>query len=426
MKDKPTSIGYVMRAFPVLYHATVLNEIKVLREMGIPVRVFSILEPDALEHRHEAAGTLPPVTYGWKNRASRVAVLKANLVILARIGPFKYWQAYQFAKRGELLGDLQAFMRLAHWANDMKQKGVTHLHAHWATEATTAALIFSWLTKLPFSFTAHAYDIYRSPQHFELKLKEASFVVTVSKYNREYITDHFGPDQGDKVHVIYPLIDLSKFPLRPSPRDDVLTIVSVGRLTESKGLIYLIEACRILRVRGINLHCQIVGQGEDEALLQETIERYGLQSNIKLLGALPHGEIPPLLEKATLFVLPCIIGENGDRDGMPLVLIEAMARGVPVVSSNLIGLPELVKNGSGLLVPSRYPAAIADACERIAKLSYEQREEMGRQGRRIIEDFDAAKGTTRLLELIHTVQYGHPIQSPEVDKKNAHHVTTTV
>jgi glycosyltransferase involved in cell wall biosynthesis len=405
-----TSIGYVMRAFPVLYHATVLNEIHVLREMGIPVRVFSLLEPHPSEHRGLRPDQLPPVTYCWNasQRAERASVIMSSLSILSRVGPGAYRRAFEFARRGALLTNLKAFMRLAHWAELMRRQGVTHFHAHWATEAATVAVIFSWLTRIPFSFTAHAYDIYLSPQFFDLKLREAAFAVTVSKYNRQYIAEHFGPDQIGKIHVIYPLVDLAQFPLRPRDATGLAqrpVIVTIGRLTEYKGLIYLVEACRILKERGLKFECQIVGQGEDQPLLEEAVARLGLQGEVKLLGPLPHEAIPPLLETATVFALPCVIAHNGDRDGMPQVLLEAMARGVPVVSSAVIGLPEMIRDGSGILVPPRDPAALADAIQQIAQMSPEAREAMGHIGRGfIVEDCDSVKSTERLLGLIRAAE----------------------
>ena len=408
-----TSIGYVMRAFPVLYHATVLNEIRVLREMGIPVRVFSILEPHPSEHRGLRSDQLPPVTYCWKDRAERAMVIKSSLSILSRVGPGAYRRAFEFARRGALLTNLKAFMRLAHWAESMRRQGVTHFHAHWATEAATVAVIFSWLTRIPFSFTAHAYDIYLSPQFLDLKLREAAFAVTVSKYNRQYIAEHFGPDLIGKIHVIYPLVDLAQFPLRakdplglPAPSGlNRPIIITIGRLTEYKGLIYLVEACRVLKERGLKFECQIVGQGEDQPLLEEAIARHGLRDEVKLLGPLPHEAIPPLLETATAFALPCVIAHNGDRDGMPQVLLEAMARGVPVVSSAVIGLPEMIRDGSGILVPPSDPAALADAIQQTAQMSPEAREAMGRIGRGlIVENCDSVKSTERLLGLIRAVE----------------------
>lgn len=420
-----TSIGYVMRDFPVLYHATVLNEIRVLRQMGLPVRVFSILEPHPSERRGMSPDQLPPVRYGWTERAPFSAVARSNAAILPRVGPGVYRRAFDLARRGAILTNLKSFMRLAHWAEEMRRHGVTHLHAHWATEATTVALIFSWLTRLPFSFTAHAYDIYLRPQFVDLKLREASFAVTVSHYNRQYIAEHFGPDQLHKIHVIYPLIDLNQFPPRAASPGGRLTIATVGRLTEYKGLPYLVEACRILKERGVDFECQIVGQGEDEEPLRAAIARYGLEAQVRLLGALPHEAIPPLLEKATLFALPCIIADSGDRDGMPLVLIEAMARGLPVVSSQIIGLPELVRDGAGLLVPPRDADALADAFQRIAATSTQAQDAMGRAGRLIVEDFDAMKGTQRLLDLIRAVERDASTQ-PFSSRKTARHVAPNV
>lgn len=401
-----TSIGYVMRAFPVLTHTAVLNEIRALRSLGYSVRVLSIVEPEASERRGDPADQLPPVTYCWERRAPRRSVIEANLSIIAHVGLGAYLRAFALAKRGGLLGNLAAFTRLAHRAYEMKGEGVGHFHAHWATEGTTAALIFSWLTRLPFSFTAHAYDIYRWPQFFELKLKEASFVVTVSEYNRQYIVQRFGPNQAGKVHVIYPPIDLSMFPLRAPQNGESLRILSVGRLTRKKGLIHLVEACRILRERGFSFACQIVGQGEERSVLEEAIRRYRLEPYVELSGALPHDTVISLLGRATVFVLPCTIANDGDRDGMPLVLIEAMARGVPVVSSDVIGLSELVRDGAGCLVPSGDSLALADSIQRIALLSPEARNAMGLAGRRIVEDFDAVKGALRLAGLIQAVGNG--------------------
>lgn len=400
MSAPALSLGYVMRDYPVLYHATVLNEIRVLRELGYPVRVFSLLEPDEKERRGGLPETFPTATYCWASRASRVAVARANHRIVARVGLMTYRRAYRLARAGGLVGNVSAFARLAHHADEQRRAGVTHFHAHWATEAATTALVFSWLTGLPFSFTAHAYDIFRAPQFFDLKLAQARFAVTVSEYNRRYIVEKFGPGHPEKVHVIYPLIDLATFPLRARPVEAEPRILSVGRLTEYKGFAYLLDACRILRDRGLRFTCQIVGQGEEEAALRETIARLGLEDRVELLGALPHEDIPGLLERASVFALPCVIGSNGDRDGMPLVLIEAMARGVPVVSSDLIGLPELVRDGAGFLASPGDSVALADALEKVLLLSPEEQEAMGRAGRAIVKQFDATRGVDHLLDLI--------------------------
>jgi glycosyltransferase involved in cell wall biosynthesis len=265
-------------------------------------------------------------------------------------------------------------------------------------------MLFAWLTGLPFSFTAHAYDIYLQPQSLDRKLAEARFAVTVSAYNRQYLLDHFGsPGAEGKLHVIYPLIDLEHFPPRsaPPPAGSPLSIVAIGRLTEYKGFIYLVEACRLLKERGVALCCQIVGEGEDRPELEAAIARYGLQAEVKLLGSLPYNQVPPLLEQATAFALPCVIAHNGDRDGMPIVLIEAMAREVPVVSSDVIGLKELVRPAVGHLVPPRNPAALADALQKLHAAGPQAQQAMGRAGRLIVErELAAEVGAAQLARLL--------------------------
>jgi len=394
-------IAYIMRAYPVLYHATVFNEIRVLQSKGYPIEVFSLLEVNPAELRRDSIGDLPKAIYCWGSRLSPAEVIRANLTLLATAGPARYRQAYAFAKEAALLTNLKSFMRLAAWAYELKRRGVRHFHAHWATEAATVAMIFSWLSGLPFSFTAHAYDIFLQPQFLKRKLAEARFAVTVSAYNKQYLLDHYGREFERKLQVIYPLVDLAQFPPRPAlTPNGRLSIVSIGRLTEYKGFMHLVEACRLLKERGAKFLCQIVGEGEDRPELEAAIARYGLQDAVQLLGSIPYQAVPPLLEQTTVFALPCVIASNGDRDGMPLVLIEAMAREVPVVSSDVIGLRELVRDGVGLLVPPRDPQALADALLQIAQAGPEAQAAMGHAGREIVErELDATIGAAKLAAL---------------------------
>jgi colanic acid/amylovoran biosynthesis glycosyltransferase len=332
--------------------------------------------------------------------------VQANLHIMMQAGISRYWTAFRFAREAKLLGNLRAFMRLAAWAHELERREVTHLHAHWATEAASVAMIFSWLTGLPFSFTAHAYDIFYQPQYLGRKLTEASFAVTVSAYNRQYILDHYGPEFQSKVHVIYPLVDAGQFSPRPAPPNDgELSILSIGRLTEYKGLIYLVEACGLLKERGVEFMCRIVGEGEDRPVLEAAIQQYGLQDHVRLLGSVPYNTVIGLLEQASVFALPCVIAGNGDRDGMPIVLIEAMAREVPVIASDVIGLSELVRDEVGLLVPPRDAHGLADALVRISEAGAQAQQTMGKAGRRIVEqELNAPVGAAKLANLVKTAQ----------------------
>jgi glycosyltransferase involved in cell wall biosynthesis len=398
-------VAYIMRSYPVLYQATVFNEIRFLSRDEYDITVFSLLPVDPAELRRDGISDLPKAIYCWQDRLPAAGVVQANLALLAAIGPKRYWAAYQFAIEARILTNLRSFMRFAAWAYELKRRGITHLHAHWATEATTVAMIFSWLTDLPFSFTAHAYDIFYQPQFLARKLSEVSFAVTVSAYNKQYMVDTYGPALERKIHVIYPLIDLSQFePRAAAPGNGLLSIVSIGRLTEYKGFINLVETCRVLRERRIDFLCQIVGEGEDRPMLEEAIACHGLQDSVKLLGSLPYQAVPQLLEQATVFALPCVIARNQDRDGMPIVLIEAMARCVPIVSSDVIGLPELVRPQVGILVPPCEPVEMAEAFLRIKQEGSAGQETMGQAGRQIVEnELDAAIGAARLDALFRGV-----------------------
>lgn len=398
---KAGHVGYVMKAYPILFHATVFNEIRALQRRGYEIDVFSILEPPSAETRRDGIADLPRATYCWSSRLPRATVLRANASLLTDVGPAHYLAAYRMAREVALLGNLRSFMRLAAHARVLQTRGVRHWHAHWATEAASTAMILARLTKLPFSFTAHAYDIFLQPQRLGEKLAAAEFAVTVSAYNKRFMADAYGARLATKIHVIYPLIDTAQFALRPQPPGGgPLSILSVGRLTEYKGLDDLVEACRLLRDAGVSFACRIVGEGEERAALHAAIERNGLAESVRLLGSLPNEDVSRLLESAHVFTLPCVIARNGDRDGMPIVLIEAMARGVPVVATNVIGLPELVRDGVGVLVPPHDPAALAAALRRIADAGPSGQEAMGRAGRRRVErELNADVGAAKLAAL---------------------------
>jgi colanic acid/amylovoran biosynthesis glycosyltransferase len=399
-----THPAYILSVFPALYQPLVLNEVLAWRALGHPISVFSLRQPDPGQVQHQAAGSITPsVMYCWQSRQSRLSVLRANLALISRAGATTYRASWELARDSQLIRNLQAFMRFAYWPYELKRRGVTHLHAHWATEATTVAMIFSWLSGLPFSFTAHAYDIFVDPQYLDRKLEEARFAITVSEYNKQYLMDKYGSDYEGKIHIIRPVVDIRQFTPRPRCHEQrhQLNILSVGRLVEKKGYVYLIEACRILRQRGIDLVCRIAGEGADRPLLEDAVRRYGLETCVHFPGNLPHEAIQQLLEQATVFVLPCVIAQDGDRDATPQVLAEAMAREVPVISTTIVGLGELIRDGAGLLVPPRDAQALADAIERVWSIDEKTREAMGKAGRRIVElEFDPQKAVMKLLTLM--------------------------
>jgi glycosyltransferase involved in cell wall biosynthesis len=232
---------------------------------------------------------------------------------------------------------------------------------------TTVAEIVNRLTGIPYSFTAHAKDIYLTPPaELARKIKGAECVLACTAYNQRYLAGL--ADQDTQVHLAYHGIDVSRF-YAPSGEDsrrngETPLILSVARFCEKKGLEFLIEACRILADRGFHFQCQIVGYGVLRDNLEKMIVNLGLQSRVLLPGRMTQDQLAALYPRASLFVLPCLVTENGDRDGIPNVLIEAMACEVPVISTDVAGVSELVEHQkNGLLVEQRDARALADAME---------------------------------------------------------------
>jgi glycosyltransferase involved in cell wall biosynthesis len=261
-----------------------------------------------------------------------------------------------------------------------------------------------YLTGVPYSFTAHAKDIYvkTTPELLRDEAQTAQAVVTCTEYNRRYMSAQIGADGTEKLHCIYHGLDLSQFKfccpraLDKEPR----VILSVGRLVEKKGLSDLISAAHILRQRDRSFQVEIVGDGPLRTGLEAQVRRLGLDDRVKFAGPLPHDELCRVYQRASLFTLPCVVAADGDRDGIPNVLLEAMASGVPVVSTPVSGIPEVIDSErEGLLVPPNDPTRLADALDRLLH-SAELRERLALAARAKIEAcFSVEKNSAQLVSL---------------------------
>jgi glycosyltransferase involved in cell wall biosynthesis len=198
---------------------------------------------------------------------------------------------------------------------------------------------------------------------------------------------------------IYHGLELERYPNEQRANPGSPIILSVGQLQERKGLSYLVEACRILRDQGIQFECRIIGEGPLRPALEDQIRQFGLENFVHLLGALPHEEVIAQYQQATVFTLPAVLGKDGDRDGIPNVILEALSMELPVVSTLHSGIPEVVEEGvSGLLVPPENAGALASALERVI-CDPEMRNAFGKAGRQIVADrFNPEKNVRRLLE----------------------------
>lgn len=252
-------------------------------------------------------------------------------------------------------------------ARRLEAMGVRHVHAHWATHPTLAAWLVRELTGIGYSFTAHAHDIYVDRAMLREKAEAARFVVTISEFNRRLLADACGAATAEKIHVVRCGVDVAAFAPGARIVPEAPTFVCVASLREYKGHAVLLDAVAILRARGSNVRVVLVGDGELRAALEARVAREGLGDRVELRGALAHQEIPAVLRASTAMVLPSVTSRDGQMEGIPVALMEAMATGVPVIATRLSGIPELVRDGeTGLLVPERDPAALAAAMERLA------------------------------------------------------------
>lgn len=291
-------------------------------------------------------------------------------------------------------------LQVAMTAPLIESLGINHIHGHFATWGATAGSIMSALTGIPFSFTAHARDIYHQSIQTDIlaeRIEKAHFTITVSDYNKKYLDEivHSHGRTG-KIIRLYNGMDLNQ--LRPKDDEKEQNLfVSVGRLVKKKGFKYLLEACKYLKDLGKSFHCIIVGEGEERSNLEKFLTQYQLEKEVTLIGAKPQGDVLKLISSATGLVLPCIVTEDGDRDGLPTVILEAMALGTPVISTAISGIPEMISNGiSGLLVPEKNARLLSAAMEKllISKVSRETYATTALT--KVRKDFDLSKNAMSL------------------------------
>ncbi|HEX4930856.1 MAG TPA: glycosyltransferase, partial [Gaiellaceae bacterium] len=332
-------------------------------------------------------------------------ILRSQLHFLRR-RPRAYLGALAAVSRGTLgslnffFGGLAIFPKVAHAARLMEAEGVTHVHCHFANHPAVAGLVIRRLTGIPFSFTAHGSDLHVERRMLPQKVAEAEFVATISHDNRRLIVAECGEAAGEKVHVVRAGIDTEAFAPRGERNGhEGLRIVCVGTLHEVKGQAVLVEACRLLAARGIELECRLVGDGPDRDALRSAIESGGLDGRVHLVGPQPREAVAATLEWADALATPSVPTRSGKREGIPVVLMEAMSSGLPVVASRLSGIPELVEDGvSGLLVPHGDAEALANALERLARDPLLRRR-LGRRGRLTVErEFDVDRSAALLAE----------------------------
>jgi colanic acid/amylovoran biosynthesis glycosyltransferase len=393
----------VLDRFPSLHQTFVLREMLELERRGYSTVVFS-LQPPAEPAHAETKMLNAPVIYAPK--VSRI-IGDLRLHFQQCAGqPSEYVRSAVSAVRTRQRIVLSGWLRAVALAPHIVALGIDHLHAHFAVGANVVAMYAAQLTDLTFSFTTHAVDLFARPVLLCESLSAARFAVTISEYNRGFLAETCGPELVKKVVVIRAGIDFQKFVLSKREVSAQPRILSVGRLVEKKGHRYLIEALAQLRDRGYDFECTIIGEGPEYSFVQRLIVEHCLDDRVELHGAATQDVIRQFYATSDIFVLPCVIARDGDRDGIPVSIMEAMAAGLPVISTTISGIPELVTDGAGLLVPPGQVDALMDAIARLVDDS-ELRRRLAEHGQQIVEHkFSVQRGGQQLTALFDG--YAHP------------------
>jgi glycosyltransferase involved in cell wall biosynthesis len=402
----------ILRSFPRLSQTFVLQEILCLERLGFELEIHAITHPREPVTQEQVARVKAPVTYltGAGGRAP-TAVADHARVFAGR--PLRYLRTAGFVlRRRDLDRGYRTASRLACFHHAVRiaaplprSAGATHqVHSHFAHDPTLIAMFVNRLTGVPFSFTAHARDLYQLPRRtLAERIADATAVVTCCEANLRYLETVAAPAHRRKLRLVHHGVDLTAFrPLRP-PRADggAPLVVSAGRLVEKKGFEDLLRACRLVLDGGVALRLVVYGEGPLHASLAELVGTLRLGPHVTLAGPRTQRRLADELRRADAFALTPVVTESGDRDGIPNVILEAMACGVPVLATRAGGVEEVVIDGqTGLLADAGDTAGIAGALERLLADAALRRRLGGAAREAVARDFDATANSLRLASVL--------------------------
>jgi glycosyltransferase involved in cell wall biosynthesis len=397
---RPRRILYVVSLFPCWSETFIVRELATLIALGADVQILSLKAPHEKLVQPDAERMLPRVRHPLPPAPAALARLRALAAHPLALSSIVAQLAARLARRPvDLAKSLEALARGVEQLDWIRAFDPDLIHAHWGTFPSTVAWALGRLLGKPFGFTCHAHDIFVNDHLLKEKIESAQVAVTISRFNVDWLAARATPLAREKLQVIHCGVDLSTIPFRDDGREPG-TIVTVGRLDAIKGFDVLIDALGELARQGRSVRCRIIGEGPLKAEMQASIARQGLGQTVELVGALPQSAVREALYAASIFALPSVVTPSGDRDGIPVSLMEAMAAGTPSVSTRISGIPELIEDGQeGLLVPERDAPALARALARLlddpalgARLAVAARAKVER-------DFDAAREARKLIQL---------------------------
>lgn len=365
--NRPPKTAYVLLWFPKPSETFVFAEVAGLRRLGLEVEVFTLYGPWKKALSRDMAAYDGPVKRLGLAGPPAIAIsltrwlVKRPQAALKALAPWlRPWRSLETA--GEALWCVLGGFALADWC---VRRGIEHIHADWADGPATAAWIASRLSGLPFSFTGRAHDIHPPDGALADKMAAASWVRADVAGVADYLGEQ-APDQAPKVHLVRACRTIAEAePAAPAFRSPY-RLLAVGRMVDKKGFDVLLEACRRLVDDGLDLRLTLAGDGPRLNRLKARASRLGLEQRVSFAGFVPHHQVAALYRAADLFLAPSRITASGDRDGIPNVLVEAMALGLPVVATDVAGIGEVVRDReTGRLVPPEDPAALARAASEV-------------------------------------------------------------
>jgi glycosyltransferase involved in cell wall biosynthesis len=394
-RERPI-LGMVLKGYPRISETFISNEILLLEQLGFTVHIFSMRSPRENFSHQSIRKIRARADYLPETLLIPLPRFLYHNLLLFRQNPRIYLKTMKTAlrrfRRTRRPATFKHFLQAGYLVQRLLPGSrVCHLHAHFAHSPTSVALFSAQLSGLDFSFTAHAKDIYTSdPVQLREKLALAKFVVTCTEYNRRHL-ENLADEGGGTIYRVYHGIDTGLFSRTSGVRSSVppYRLLTVARMTAKKGLKTVYRSVRWLCDNGYKVRHTLIGDGEERGKTLAFIDSLALTDVARWCGTQPHEVVLDHYRQADVFVLGCEVAANGDRDGIPNVLLESMAMGVPVVATSISAIPELVQDGeTGLLVPPGDPEKLARA---VARLLTENRlrEEIIRKAReRVWHYFD--------------------------------------
>ena len=382
------------------------NEIRRVDEAGIPYQLHALRKPDSTPYFESE-------WFSGLHRGTRVIYPIPPLAFLVSLAcaPFLFGRRLAGCAWNALTGERESLRNrvvcawhllvACHWARCVRSERISLIHSQWIHSAGSVAWYGARLLGVPFSFTGHATDLFRNRVALKDKVRDAEFIVCISNFHRELFLSLGARDE--QLVVAYCGIDISHFAAAVARHRDPsgsVRILSSGRLVEKKGFEYLIDACAELRRRGLDVRCVIGGSGPLEADLRRRVAAQGVSDVVEVTGrAISQDELPAFMAGGDVYCLPCVWARDDDVDGLPQMLMEAMACGLPAVSTRLVGIPDLVIDGeTGLLVEPRQVGELADALQRLCE-DEALAARLASNGRAIVERrFDIATSLHDLLD----------------------------